>query len=113
MCLAATTGKDGTIYAIGGTAGTINSPHASGEVDAYDPTTNTWTVLGSTLPNGRGSLAAATGTDGTIYAIGGNNNNLPYNSNEVGCLPRQGGEHRRGVRSARRGDGGDSFRTRD
>ncbi len=64
--LAATTGKDGTIYAIGGFDGTS----ISGEVDAYNPTTNTWTVEAS-LPNARYSLGATTGLDGTIYAIGG------------------------------------------
>ena len=44
--LAATTGKDGTIYAIGGATATgFNST----EVDAYNPVTRTWTVLGSEL----------------------------------------------------------------
>ena len=40
------------------------------EVDAYNPTTNTWTQVAS-LPTDRRELAATTGIDGTIYAIGG------------------------------------------
>jgi N-acetylneuraminic acid mutarotase len=70
--LAAATGKDGTIYALGGQSGTYPYP-TSGEVDAYNPVTQTWTVLGHSLPTPREDLAAATGTDGTIYAIGGDN----------------------------------------
>ena len=69
--LAATTGIDGTIYAIGGyndEGGTMN------EADAYDPSTNTWNEIAS-LPSDRidggYDLAATTGINGTIYAIGG------------------------------------------
>lgn len=39
-------------------------------VDAYDPGTSTWTSLGVTL-NARQALAATTGPDGRVYAIGG------------------------------------------
>ena len=50
MRLAAATGEDGTIYAIGdATATGFNST----EVDAYNPVTQTWTVLGQSLPNRR------------------------------------------------------------
>jgi N-acetylneuraminic acid mutarotase len=39
-------------------------------VDAYDPRTNTWTKIGLTL-NAREALAATTGPDGHVYAVGG------------------------------------------
>jgi N-acetylneuraminic acid mutarotase len=67
--LAAATGRDGRIYAIGGhTVGGMPNT-----VEAYNPTTNTtnkWTTVAS-MPTGRGQLAAATGRDGRIYVIGG------------------------------------------
>jgi len=68
--LAAATGQDGTIYAIGGASGIYPYPDTT-EVDAYNPVTRTWTVLGQSLPNPREVLSAATGADGTIYAMGG------------------------------------------
>jgi N-acetylneuraminic acid mutarotase len=68
--LAATTGADGTIYAIGGAVYGMGPAGYSAEVDAYNPATNTWTVL-PPLPTARYLLAAAAGADGTIYAIGG------------------------------------------
>lgn len=61
--LAAATGLDGRIYAIGGTG-------ATNIVEAYTPGTDTWTTMAN-LPTPRSALAAATGTDGRIYAIGG------------------------------------------
>lgn len=67
--LAGAAGPDGRIYAIGGRCGYC-SEDARRAVDAYDPGTNTWTVRAS-LPTRRDSLAAATGSDGRIYAIGG------------------------------------------
>ena len=66
--LAAARGADGTIYAIGGQS----SNGVTSEVDAYNPTTNTWTQVAS-LPTDRRELAATTRIDGTIYAIGGYN----------------------------------------
>ena len=74
--LAAATGGDGRIYAIGG----VGNAGSSNEVDAYDPVTNSWTQVAS-LPTARFGLAAATGGDGRIYAIGGNANT--GSSNEV------------------------------
>ena len=65
--LAAATGPDGSIYAIGGY---LVSGAGTSEVDAYDPTTNTWVTVAS-LPAPRDYLAAATGRDGRVYAIGG------------------------------------------
>ncbi len=46
------------------------------------PTTNTWTTAAS-MPTAREDLAAATGSDGRIYAIGGNNNNGVLNTVEA------------------------------
>jgi len=65
--LAAATGPDGRIYAIGGT-----SPQTGGlsKVEAYDPQKNAWTTVAS-MPTSRYGLCAATGSDGLIYAIGG------------------------------------------
>jgi N-acetylneuraminic acid mutarotase len=65
--LAAATGADGRIYAIGGQlAGGL----LTNEVDAYDPCSNTWTVV-APLPTATYELAATTGLDGRIYALGG------------------------------------------
>ena len=63
--LAAATGPDGRIYAIGGF-----DPFSTRDVDAYDPSTGQWSQLGEGFPD-TGWLAAATGTDGRIYAFGG------------------------------------------
>ena len=58
------------------------------EADAYDPSTNTWNEIAS-LPSDRidggYDLAATTGINGTIYAIGGWNeiNNVGVPSTEV------------------------------
>jgi len=66
-------GPDGRIYAIGGRCGyCYTNPRQA--VDAYDPSTNTWTTRAD-LPTRRDSLAAATGADGRIYAIGGCDDN--------------------------------------
>jgi N-acetylneuraminic acid mutarotase len=65
--LAAATGLDGTIYAIGGMYGSDNY-HV--DVYAYDPVANTWTPV-APLNYKRALFAAATGQDGKIYAIAG------------------------------------------
>jgi N-acetylneuraminic acid mutarotase len=70
--LASATGKDGTVYAIGGLVS--SSGAATAEVDAYHPTTNTWSQVAS-LPTARYTLAATAGSDGTIYAMGGETGN--------------------------------------
>lgn len=72
--LAAVAGPDGKIYAIGGwnARNSSNDPIALTSVEAYDPATNTWSPKAS-MPTARYWLAAATGTDGKIYAIGGEN----------------------------------------
>ncbi len=64
--LAAATGSDGRIYALGGTNG--NMPLT--KVEAYDPKTNSWTVV-APMQKARYGLAAVAGPDGRIYAIGG------------------------------------------
>jgi len=66
--LAAATGSDGTIYAIGGELG---GPRDT--VVAYDPPSDTWTTV-APMPMARFCLAAAAGPDGRIYAIGGTTN---------------------------------------
>jgi hypothetical protein len=73
--LAAATGTDGLIYAIGG----LNFD-ASGQaqylrtVEAYDPATGAW-VSPAPMPmlTPRAGLGVVTGLDGMIYAIGGQN----------------------------------------
>jgi hypothetical protein len=56
-------GPDNLIYAIGGVGG----PNI---VEAYNPSTNKETAV-APMPTARHGLAAVTGTDGRIYAIGG------------------------------------------
>jgi len=69
--LAATAGSSGgLIYAIGGI-----DPGGQGllrSVEVYNPLTDTWFDAAS-MDTPRMGLAAATGSDGTIYAFGGNN----------------------------------------
>ncbi|MBV9280686.1 MAG: hypothetical protein JOZ41_11430 [Chloroflexi bacterium] len=65
--LAATTGADGTIYAIGGQ----DSSGDHNTVYSFKPGTDTSWQTAPSLPAARESLAATTGADGTLYAIGG------------------------------------------
>jgi N-acetylneuraminic acid mutarotase len=65
--LAAVAGRDGMIYAIGGLT---ENGSASGVVEVYDPTTDSWTTR-RPMPTPRSSLAAVLGSDGKIYALGG------------------------------------------
>ncbi len=70
--LAAATGPDGKVYAIGGISPRPDDPTRTivvSSVDAYDPTTDTWTPVDCIKASF--GLAAATGPDGRIYAIGG------------------------------------------
>jgi N-acetylneuraminic acid mutarotase len=80
--LAAATGPDGRIYAIGGGSNYVNCSYYS-EVDAYSPSTNSWTVLNNSLPSAREALGAASGSDGRIYAIGGDLGSSYSASSEV------------------------------
>lgn len=70
--LAAVTGADGKIYAIGGwnVRNSFNDPVALDTVEAYDPVANTWTAR-APMPTARYWLSAALGSDGKIYAYGG------------------------------------------
>ena len=75
--LAAATGGDGRVYAIGG----AGNSGPSSEVDLYNPVTNAWAQV-TPLPNAHYDLAAAVGGNGRVYAISGFVNNGTY-SNEV------------------------------
>jgi hypothetical protein len=73
--LAAATGLDGRIYALGGDVDSTSSNGkafltAVSTVEAFDPVSNTWAAVAS-LPAARSALAAATVPGGHIYAIGG------------------------------------------
>src|SRR5205085_3667898 len=66
--LAAATGPDGRIYAIGG----VNNNNVTfGTVEAYTPATNTWTAVASMPGEARKDFAAATGPARRTVAIGG------------------------------------------
>jgi N-acetylneuraminic acid mutarotase len=65
--LAAATGGDGRIYAIGGVPFTFRSMD---RVDAFDPDAGFWVQVAS-MSIRRSGLAAATGTDSRIYVMGG------------------------------------------
>ena len=65
--LAAATGPDGRIYALGGQDSHGNTLNI---VEAFNPTTSLWSTV-APLPTARWGLAAVTGSDGHIYAIGG------------------------------------------
>lgn len=67
--LAAATGSDGLVYAIGGT---VSYSQDTTAVEAYDAATNVWAAKAS-LSSARSGLAAVAGPDGLIYAIGGAN----------------------------------------
>ncbi|MFC9534341.1 Kelch repeat-containing protein [Streptomyces sp. NPDC056975] len=72
--LAAATGCDGSVYAIGGLAAMTEEANSdvglSATVEVYTPSTGTWTAAAS-MPTPRAGLGAATGHDGRIYTIGG------------------------------------------
>jgi hypothetical protein len=67
--LAGATGSDGRIYALGGDSGPTGGQLRT--VEAYDSGANTWDASVPPMPTGRSLLAAAAGSDGRIYAIGG------------------------------------------
>jgi N-acetylneuraminic acid mutarotase len=75
---------NGKIYAIGGQGLYSGSPVNLSTVEAYDPSTNTWTTAPS-MPTARYGLAAAA-VNGNIYAIGGISNNGYSNVVEVDDL---------------------------
>lgn len=75
--LAATTGKDGRIYAIGGAQTNGGQAKVLNTLEAYDPSRGTWSKL-ARMPTARLGLAAAAGQDGRIYALGGSDNNQVF-----------------------------------
>jgi N-acetylneuraminic acid mutarotase len=80
---AATTGPDGRIYVLGGVLLRFHSSqvHAAvtNAVEIYDPRINHWS-LGAPMPTARAGLAAVTGTDGYIYAIGGTSSAIDWDA---------------------------------
>ena len=81
MGLAAATGSDGTIYALGGN--NRDSTHLD-TVEAYDPSTNTWSPI-APMPTARRDLAAAA-SGSRIFAIGGHGVESALRTVEV-CTP--------------------------
>jgi kelch-like protein 17 (actinfilin)/kelch-like protein 20 len=69
-CLAAVPAPDGRIYAVGGAMMHNNVFRPLDTVEAYNPATNAWSAV-APLPAPRMGLAAATGSDGRIYVMGG------------------------------------------
>jgi len=70
--LGAATASNGLIYAIGGeNALNPNVLQDLGTVEAYSPTSNTWNDNLAPMPTPRHFLAVVTGSDGLIYALGG------------------------------------------
>jgi N-acetylneuraminic acid mutarotase len=78
--MGAAVGPDGLIYVFGGSP-SVGSGTALSTVEAYNPATDTWSSRAS-MPTARLGLAVATGSDGHIYAIGGES----LGSNAVLCL---------------------------
>jgi N-acetylneuraminic acid mutarotase len=68
---AAALGHDGKIYVAGGSnASNVETSSPLDTLEAYDATTNTWKTL-KHMQVARDCPAAATGTDGKIYVMGG------------------------------------------
>ena len=68
--LAAATGPDGRIYALGGLANDGNLGTSTAIVEAYVPSLNSWTTAPS-MQQARTNFAAVIGPDHRLYAIGG------------------------------------------
>ncbi|HVE45643.1 MAG TPA: Calx-beta domain-containing protein, partial [Acidimicrobiales bacterium] len=68
--LGAATGPDGRVYAIGGVIGGFSGAETTEIVEAFDVAGHTWSDA-NPMNTKRGALAAATGPDARIYAIGG------------------------------------------
>src|SRR5260370_24665652 len=78
--------RGGKIFVFGGCTGAASAPSFTGEVDMYDPQTNTWTTLPSTMTTPRASLVAGHSGD-KVYTSGGTNGSSPLNVNEVYDIP--------------------------
>ena len=70
--LSAAVGKDGRIYAIGGSSTTINFPGVTplATVEAFDPVAQQWSAVPD-MPTARAQPGAALGADGLLYVMGG------------------------------------------
>jgi len=68
----AATGYDGKIYLIGGSQVSPGREVFVPVVEAYDPSTDSWTSV-APLPAARSHFSAVLGMDGRIYAMGGRN----------------------------------------
>jgi N-acetylneuraminic acid mutarotase len=73
---AAATTPDGRIFAISGINSFDPNNASSAYVEAYDPRTKIWSPV-SQMNNGRFEFAATVGSDGQIYAVGGNGLTIP------------------------------------
>lgn len=78
---AAVTGRDGLIYVVGGqryylSVAGLKLLRILNNVQVYDPTKNQWSTRLS-MPTARSHLAAALGSEGRIYAMGGQNSSNP------------------------------------
>lgn len=79
--VAATRGVDGRIYVIGGWD--PSNPWGLATVEVFNPDSGTWDTSIAPLPTPRWAPAAVTGTDGRVYALGGNYANNPRPTVEV------------------------------
>lgn len=61
---------NGILYAVGGSSALGCSGSWYSSVEAYDPSTNTWTPR-APMPSGKCELGAVVAVDGLLYAIGG------------------------------------------
>ena len=68
--LAAAVDPNGLFYAIGGDTPVGTTPTVTAKVYSYNPAAPGWTSAPA-LPSARAALAAVTGPDGLIYALGG------------------------------------------
>lgn len=80
--LAAVTGSDGLVYALGGMQFLAPVFEPVAVVEAYDPATGTWATK-APMPTPRAGLAAVTGHDGRVYALGG----ITVSGGAVSVLP--------------------------
>src|SRR6185312_15402202 len=79
--LAAATGADGRIYALGGFNGRYGSGYLT-TAEVYTPAINTWAAA-APMPTPREFFAAVGAPDGRIFALGGVNNGGPSASWQV------------------------------
>jgi N-acetylneuraminic acid mutarotase len=81
--LAAASGADGRVYAIGGyNGGTGSGGTVLNSVDAFTPATGSWASVPPML-TAREALAATTGPDGLVYALGGDHGPSPVDTVEA------------------------------